>query len=486
MTYHILQIILFQSIFLIIYDMLLKKNTFFNWNRAYLLLTSAFSIIIPFIKINSISKEIPHEYITTLPTVLINFDTLSTVETIKQSSFYTISIINWGIILYLIGFIISLFILFKKIALLRKTNLNATSIKQQQHTITILKDSKNAFSFWNTIFIGDQLSLKEKESILTHEIVHIKHKHSIDLIWFEILKLFFWFNPIIHIYKTRITSLHEFIADAISIHHVNKKEYVEQLLNTTFQTKEISFSNHFFIHSLLKKRIIMLQKSKSKKAVKFRYLIAIPLLVLMLIVSSFTIQKLEPSIKVASTIIETSPTVIINTPEITGSLLAKEQLRNIPIKNNPSLTKTKKTIDIKTEQQNLSVAKDSILKNVRFSEIDLPPRTLACKDASNQQLIKKCFSNEISKFVSRNFNIEGIKEHAKPGLNRIYVRFKIDTIGQITDIESRAAVKELEIEANRVIKSIPKVIPGEHNNKKVNVLYSLPIVFKISDDKNDK
>ena len=71
------------------------------------------------------------------------------------------------------------------------------------------------------------------------------------------------------------------------------------------------------------------------------------------------------------------------------------------------------------------------------------------------------------------------------GVNRVYVRFAIDTTGHITDIQARAPHRKLEEEATRVVQSISQVIPGEHEGQKVKVLYSLPIVFEVK-GKNDE
>ena len=71
MLYYIIQTVAFQLFFLIIYDLFLKKETFFNWNRAYLLTTSLLSLILPFIKIESLKGVVPENYVFQLPEVFI-------------------------------------------------------------------------------------------------------------------------------------------------------------------------------------------------------------------------------------------------------------------------------------------------------------------------------------------------------------------------------------------------------------------------------
>jgi bla regulator protein blaR1 len=92
-------------------------------------------------------------------------------------------------------------------------------------------NSTIACTFYKTIFLGDKLSEAERHQILSHELVHVKQKHSLDLLFFELYKIIFWFNPLIYIYQSRIATLHEFIADAEVVQTTEKKD----LLRTTFK-----------------------------------------------------------------------------------------------------------------------------------------------------------------------------------------------------------------------------------------------------------
>src|SRR5690606_31204692 len=131
--------------------------------------------------------------------------------------------------------------------------------------------SSTAFSFFNYIFLGENIKPSEKATILNHEMVHVKHKHSLDLVVFELLRIVFWFNPLIYMYQNRIASLHEFIADAEAVKQNDKTEYYQNLLSQAFDTENVSFINPFFKKSLIKKRILMLSKSKSKQVHLLKY-----------------------------------------------------------------------------------------------------------------------------------------------------------------------------------------------------------------------
>lgn len=121
--------------------------------------------------------------------------------------------------------------------------------------------------------------------------------------------------------------------------------------------------------------------------------------------------------------------------------------------------------------------------HVPFSIIDQVPVFPGCEGMSNDEQ-RNCMSKKISKHVNINFNTNLAKDLNLVGKQRINVIFKIDKKGHIVDVRSRAPHPDLEAEAIRVINTLPKMVPGIHNNKKVNVPYSLPITFQVTDAKS--
>ena len=159
--------------------------------------------------------------------------------------------------------------------------------KHQEFNLMIvnLKNSRDAFSFFNYIFLGEQLKNEERETILKHELVHVKQKHTFDMLFFEILRIIFWFNPFIYLYQNRASVVHEFLADAEAVKH-NKIQYYQNLLSQVFNAQHVSFIHPFYKQSLIKKRIVMLQKSKSKQVQLLKFALLIPMVFGMLIYSS--------------------------------------------------------------------------------------------------------------------------------------------------------------------------------------------------------
>jgi len=299
MLYSILQIIAFQALFLLVYDLFLKQETFFNYNRAYLIITSILSLALPFIKFSELKTMVTKDLVIHLPEVFIG---------IKTPTVYDIQIAEqagiileqpqtpvWQLIAFA-GIVIATLIFLVKITKLYW--LKYKNPKRWQGNVLIVKLIKSsvAFSFFNTIFLGEHIPETEKPTIYEHELVHIKEFHTLDLLFFEFLRIVFWFNPLVYIYQNRIKELHEYIADAKAVKQSGKTEYYTSLLNQILDVNHVSFTNTFFKKSLIKKRIVMLQKSKSKQLNLIKYALLIPMVFGMLIYTSTEVraqQKIE-------------------------------------------------------------------------------------------------------------------------------------------------------------------------------------------------
>ena len=430
MLYLIFQCVLFQLLFLIVYDLFLKRNTFFSYNRLYLLITSALSIVIPFIKIDSFNTLLDSNSIIVLPEIVL--DSLNNQSNTNYSDDTVVSLMTVANGYVLITLIIFGVFVIKLIKILKLIHQNPKTI-QDNLTIVHLKETNTAFSFFNFIFLGDTLSRTERQSIFEHEKIHAKQKHTFDLLWFEILKIVLWFNPLVYLYQIRISNIHEFLADQNAV-KFNKSEYYQQLLQQVFNVKTYAFINPFFNQSLIKKRIIMLQKSKTKQIHLVKYLLLIPMVLGMLVYSSCS-----------------------NESEVT-----KDPLINIQTE----------TLDVNNSKQ--------IGLDLSFSTIDQAPLLEACKTLVDKDQQKKCFSEEVSKHVLNNFNTKLADNlDLKKGITKVFVSFKISKTGDVIDVISRALHPDLEVEANRVINGLPKMTPGMHEGKAVDVVYALPIAFKI-------
>ncbi|HIP49608.1 MAG TPA: energy transducer TonB [Lutibacter sp.] len=121
---------------------------------------------------------------------------------------------------------------------------------------------------------------------------------------------------------------------------------------------------------------------------------------------------------------------------------------------------------------------EEVVEDVPFFVIEKVPTFPGCTGTKEQ--LRNCLQKAINNHVSSNFNVDLAQDLGlTPGKKRIFVMFTIDKNGAITDVRSRAPHKRLQKEAERVIKSLPKMKPGEQRGKPVGVKYSLPIIFQV-------
>ena len=121
---------------------------------------------------------------------------------------------------------------------------------------------------------------------------------------------------------------------------------------------------------------------------------------------------------------------------------------------------------------------EEVMEDVPFAIIEDVPVYPGCK--GNKDQLRACLQDEITKHVNKKFNSELASDLGlSPGVKRIFVMFKIDKSGNITDVMARAPHKRLQEEAIRVVQSLPKMTPGKQRGRPVGVKYSLPIAFKV-------
>ncbi|MCM5662259.1 M56 family metallopeptidase [Galbibacter mesophilus] len=466
---YIIQTITFQLIFLVIYDLFLKKETFFNWNRMYLIATPMLSFLLPFIKIEQFKSTVSEDSIFLLPEVVVG----NSSETIESNTVNFISSIAvWEWVLIAGSFISVCWFLYKLIQLHQLKNQGDIHYFQRYRRVSV--DREVAFSFFNTIFIGKKILQKPHDHIIEHELVHIKEKHTWDLLFFEVIRIVFWFNPLIYIYQSRITELHEFIADAKTVKN-NKKEHYNRLLEEVFKTERISFVNQFFNHSLIKKRIVMLQKSKSKKVWQLKYLLLFPLVLGMLFYTSC--EKEE------TTVVENQKMSLEEQIQQLETTLASESEAI-----SPDLRKRIFSLSVKaskgkfTSKGEFDANKLDQGADVPFTVIPQKPMFTDC-DGVAQENQFDCFKEKLDSHVRATFKYpEEAKANGEQG--RVYINFRINTDGSVTVLNTRAPAASLDAEGKRIIEALPTLIPGKDQNGNLHpVTFAYPIVFKLGDDK---
>ena len=282
MIQYILEILAFQLLFLVVYDLFLKRETFFQWNRFYLISTFILATILPWIKIEAFKTTVSQEFVG-YPVFFWELDGIAVTSAAAETSW--LASLPTAYIVFGIGALLSALWFGYKLFQIYWLKEKGTIHYYKDFTKVVVKKSELAFSFFKNIFLGEQIKKENEANIVAHELVHIKQWHSLDLLFFELMRIAFWFNPLVYVYQNRVSELHEFIADSVVAKN-NKREQYQLLLAEAFQTQNISFVNQFFKKSLIKKRIIMLSKTKSKKIYQFKYLLLVPLVLGMLVYSS--------------------------------------------------------------------------------------------------------------------------------------------------------------------------------------------------------
>ncbi|MFY0483221.1 M56 family metallopeptidase [Flavobacterium sp. PLA-1-15] len=273
-----------------VYFFFLEKEKMHRFNRFFLLLSLAFSLIIPFI-----TFEIIVESIAVATQEVIPFSPTSPVVIAEEKTDY-LPIVLWSIY-GLITTILSARFIINLIKIQNKIKGNPT-VKIQQSTLVLLDEKILPHTFLNYIFINkkDYENRKIEDELYTHELTHARQKHTLDILFIEILKTFFWFNPMFILYKKAIQLNHEFLADEKVVKSYNNVPFYQNLL-----LEKASWNSNFYLASNLnflvtKKRLIMMTKTTSARIMLLKKVTVLPLfigLIYFLCVETVAQQKME-------------------------------------------------------------------------------------------------------------------------------------------------------------------------------------------------
>ncbi|AMQ00764.1 TonB family protein [Pedobacter cryoconitis] len=273
-AHYLLQINIYLVIFYAFYRLLLHQETYFVLNRIYLIAAGTLSLIIPFLRPEWFVRQPATQQIK------ISIDELTmmaqgTVSADHGQYFNLIAFLVWT---YLAG---ALFFLCR-------LSYQLLTVKKLLHA----NPKGMAFSFFRKKVIDPTLS--ELHIIQKHEEIHSRQLHSFDVLFFEFLGALVWFNPIIYAYKTAVKHIHEYLADEEAARFQGDKEsYALLLLSQAMGVDQHVLTNSFFNKSMLKNRIIMLNKQPSTKTAILKYGLFLPLFAVTLLFSSAAISKNE-------------------------------------------------------------------------------------------------------------------------------------------------------------------------------------------------
>ena len=287
--YYLLEANLYLVLFYGFYRLFLQDETFYNINRYFLLCVTVISFTLPILQLGLLKpsiEQVHSEYLfvtkSTLPPPMASQNSENVV--IEQES------INLMYLIYLIvafGFAVKLIF---SIYIVIKIWTQGKKHTAGDVTLVEVNGESSAFSFFNLLFIHP--SLANQPAVLKHEMVHIKQNHSFDVIFFELVQIICWFNPILYFIKKDIKLLHEYIADELTANaDMQKHEYALFLIQNSFGASAQPITNQIFNQSILKRRINMLNKKRTAGWARLRLLLTLPLTGAMLCTSTMAFTK---------------------------------------------------------------------------------------------------------------------------------------------------------------------------------------------------
>lgn len=405
-----------------IYWIFLRKETYFQFNRLYLLGTIVFSCFIPFGNFGAFefsSQTSALRLITgmgeavRLPEVII---------TGGSKSIFSFSD-NWQYLVIITYFLVAMLLLARillgiiKVRNLRK---NGEIINFSSYSVVYIKQNFAPFSFFRNIFINEShLDSSQKRHVIDHELIHIRQFHTIDNIIVEIFLALFWFNPFMWLIRRSLRNTHEYLADnGVKKTNTSLVEYQSLLLKQINGLSLLCVTNNF--NTKIKTRIIMMCQSKSSVLAKCKTLLIVPVVLSLTLI--FACSDSENELQVDN--------------------LTAEQA---------GILKSEGLIEIQEAE-------------VFFIVEEMP---------SFQDMGQRGFREWIAD------NLEYPKKAERKGISgKVFVQFIVNSEGEVTGAKIvRGIHPELDAEAIRVVESSPAWDPGKQRGENVDVQFTFPINF---------
>ena len=283
---YLVKLFISLTIVLLFYQLVLRKLTFYNANRWYLVVFTALSFLVPFINVSTFVNDNPSadglmQFIPSVQTYSVELEQATACPMPLWSSSWN----KWDWLL--LSFVIGAGVLFIRFLIRCVSFLNlrrkATLLSGTGLNIYHVDAAIIPFSFGNSIFINSkQHTETELREIIRHEFIHVKQNHTIDILWAELLCMLNWYNPAAWLLRSSIRQNLEFIADHKVLENgVDRKQY-QYLLLKVIGNDQFSIAQKFNFSSL-KKRIAMMNKTRSARVHLFRFLLVLPVLAVILV-----------------------------------------------------------------------------------------------------------------------------------------------------------------------------------------------------------
>ena len=407
---------LYLALFYAFFLLVMRRTTFFRLNRILLLVGALACFLLPLLRLR------PDNGAQAFWLVLNPEITAAAEGTATNTAPAGIPVTAILFSIWLLGAVTVLFLTIRSYFKMRKLIRQGETQRLPDGTILILTDQDQPSFSWNRTVVMSRKDAAENPAILLHEQMHIRHRHSLDLLLYSFCTAAHWFNPLVWITRTELKLLHEYEADdSVLDQGIDATQYQLLLVRKAVGEQRFSLANGFQ-HSKLKNRIAMMLSSPTSRKRQFAWLLLIPVL-------AVAMYACNPSRN------ESEPAPAEETVNPAGG---------VPI--------------------NLSTPST---ESVPFSVVDKKP-TFNGGDA-----------NEFSKWVNAHLTYpEEAKQKELQG--RITLSFKVCADGKVRDVRVLRGVDPLlDAEALRVISASPDWGPGEQDGKAVDVTYTFPVIFQL-------
>ena len=461
------------AVFYLFYRLLLSRETFHRFNRIALLGILLLSCLLPFVEVSVRRPVEMYQTMMTWEQWLLLTDLAGTETHAVQVQDNVVTWIQGLLLVYLFGIlffmlrnIYSLFGLWVLLKSGRREKVSDYVVTVVKAVLIVHERDISPFSWMRYIVISQKDLHENGREILTHELAHIRNRHSWDLFAADICIFFQWFNPAAWLLKQELQNIHEYEADETVINEgVDARQYQLLLIKKAVGTRLYSMANSFN-HSKLKKRITMMLKEKSSPWARLKYLYVLP--VAAIAVTAFARPEVSETVEEISAVKVNDLTAIVETKvaESSGQLL--------PVQSVPKDSVNRKSKVAVQQMDELVVvgyaSKDSVKdREPVFNVVEQMPSFPGGMEALMQYLAK-----------NMRYPVEAQKNKVQ---GRVVVGFIVSKDGDIKKAHIlRGVDPELDAEAIRVIESMPRWMPGMQRGKAVAVSYTLPVMFRLTGD----
>ena len=519
---HLLPIAATVAVLWLVYRLLFRNSNRLHFNRFFLLTSMLLALAMPLLGLLS-GIEVPQ--MATLKQQLFNGIMLNevivtpdgqpvlpevTVTTNATPSRFSVWQVIGGI--YLLGVSVMTLLFLIKLGKLVVLIIRSPKRKMNGFTAVFTGKEQGSFSFFRYAFFPNE---NVDPDILRHEMSHIEHHHSWDILFAEVMMILQWFNPFIYFYKKELQSLHEYQADRdVVATGVDKKNYMMLILQQCTAVDFSGMSNNFSL-ILTKKRIKMITRNEKAKGLWWRLLATLPVLAILMIANT-KVTAQDASTKLGNQAVDKPITVEMGQFEIFDDDGTPMQLKDTLIySDDGSYVKFETSDGFQPESgepcKKLTVTSydaDGTQRNNFFiteterrgdtSTYTIEPFTLSVhlfeqlfdlatyEEDTVYQIVEQMpqytgGEQAMMKYVAENIKYpQAAKDKNISG--RVFVGFVIEKDGSVSNVKVvRGIGGGCDEEAARVIKEMPKWKPGMQKGKPVRVNYMMPIFFKLDD-----